>query len=373
MHKRPNILIVDDNEAYLLYLEYSLRDIDANIITANSGLKALDLTSELVLTLAILDVQMPNMSGFELAQQLNLRQTEQKIPVIFLTASDANQHIISQGYNAGAVDYIFKPIDHHILISKINIFLELFHQKQREIEKSIKLKHSETELKLAKQQLENFNHHLINAIEEEKVNISFLVHDELGQAMTALKIDLNNVKHNRFNPGFIEHKIDQMLTLTNEVIQKVQRISLELHPGILYDLGLVAAIEWYCKDFEDRTGVKCNLDLQAENLNYTAVDLALYRILQEALTNIIRHSGASTVNISLSTQNNEIKLIIADNGCGMPESKLSESNSMGIMSMRQRVHQCKGNIVFYNSIAGGLNIIITIPQLQINYENSYSR
>lgn len=373
MHKKPNILIVDDNEAYLLYLEYSLRDTDANIIAASNGQDALSLTENIELTLAILDVQMPHMSGFELAQQLNIRQTEHKIPIIFLTASDANHQIISRGYNSGAVDYIFKPVDQLILISKINIFLELYHQKQREIDKSVKLKNSETELKQIKIQLEKYNIHLVKAIEEEKVNISFLVHDELGQSMTALKIDLNNIRQHLSDPLFVEKKIDQMISLTNQVIKKVQRISMELHPGILYDLGLNAAIDWYCKDFEIRTGVKCFLNLDLDHVNCKDIDLALYRVLQEALTNVIRHSGADKVYISLRKKENDIVFLITDNGCGMPDEIISASNSMGLLSMRQRITQCNGQILFYNSLGGGLNIQITIPQLQLNHENSYSR
>lgn len=366
----PNILVVDDNETYLLYLEIILYEIHANIIKADSAVKALELTKDVDLTLAIIDVQMPVMNGFELASELNSVRTDNKIPIIFLTAATPSDEKVMKGYEAGAVDFIIKPLNKSILISKVNVFLELFRQKQRIIEKTEKLRVSETQLLQAKKQLEQVNQHLINAIEEERTNISYKVHDELGQSMTALKMDLNWVRQNLHEKESLERKLDRMIISVNEVIKKVQRISVEMHPGILDDLGLVAAIEWYCKDFEERTAILCNLTLEETEEDMTSINLSLFRILQEAMTNVIRHSKATSVSIELINLKNEVIMMISDNGIGIPAMILTSPKSFGIMSMRQRAAQCGGFIDFSNVPGNGLIIEIRIPKKQINYEDS---
>jgi PAS domain S-box-containing protein len=129
MDQRPNLLIVDDYRENLLLLETLIRRLNVNIITANSGADALEKTSDVELALAIIDVRMPAMNGYELALKMNERTTD-KVPVIFLTASHFNEIEMFKGYGFGAVDYIFKPIDNNFLLSKINVFLDLFNQKQ---------------------------------------------------------------------------------------------------------------------------------------------------------------------------------------------------------------------------------------------------
>ena len=361
MSSLPNILIVDDNSTNLIYLEIILRDIKANLIQASSGFDALDATRGVDLSLAILDVQMPLMNGYELAVRLNEERIEDKVPIIFLTAAYPNSAKILEGYEAGAVDYIIKPLNKVILISKINIFLEIYHQKQRVIEQADKLRISELELLQAKQQLEMVNLHLTEAREEERAAISMKVHDELGQAMTALKMDLNWVKQNMSNTEPAERKLDKMIAMTNDVIRRVQRISSELHPVMLDDLGLMSAIEWFCEDFEERTGIKCSLSLEDVSPRDPSVNLALFRILQEAMTNVIRHAQATSVNIQLMTSGHEIVLTIADNGIGLPEDRLESGRSFGIISMRQRAQQCGGTIDIAGIPGAGTSIVIRMP------------
>jgi len=358
----PNILIVDDNSNNLLYLEVLLRNIQANLIQASSGSEALEATKGLDLSLAILDVQMPIMNGFELAVLLNENRSEQKIPIIFLTAGFPNNAKIEEGYQSGAVDYIIKPLNKTILTSKINVFLELYWQKQKLIENTEKLRISETALLLAKKELEQVNEYQVKAIEEERTSISFQVHDELGQSMTALKMDLNWVRQNLESTELVEKKLDKMIGMTKEVIRKVQRISSELHPGMLDDLGLVAAIEWYCGEFEERTGIPCKLSLAEINIESPSINLALFRILQEALTNVIRHANATSTSIDLLSQSKDLILKISDDGQGIPEEKLTSGKSFGIIAMRQRVQQCGGTIEFSSPSNKGTKLVVKIPK-----------
>lgn len=362
MPKLPNILIVDDYKSFLEYLELSLSEVQANVISASSGPQALELIKDMDLALAILDVQMEPMSGLELARAIHSKQSNLKCPVIFMTSAYPDVKIAYQGYNAGAFDYIYKPVDHHILMSKIRVFLELHEQRQRETDRTERLEASEAELRLAKKQLEDLNKHTIRAVEEEKTKISMQVHDELGQHMTALKMDLFSIKSNQqMESGVYIGRVDRMIETTNELIRKIQRISLEMHPSILNNLGLVEAIEWYCGDFEERTGISCMLELEEGQRMEKEIELALYRVMQEAMTNIIRHARASKVNIQLNYGFHKITLQITDNGSGMPADKLGSVSSMGLLSMRQRIKHCQGEISFSNIKQGGLCIHISIP------------
>ena len=126
MNNLPNLLIVDDLEANLDLLKVMIRKVRVNLIIAHSGAEALNLTSGLPLALALIDVRMPEMDGFELAVIINAERVDDKVPVIFLTALINNQEEIFKGYNSGAIDYITKPFNIPILLSKINVFLELF-------------------------------------------------------------------------------------------------------------------------------------------------------------------------------------------------------------------------------------------------------
>lgn len=130
MEQTPNLLVVDDNELNLSYLEALLKNINANLILALSGEEALKKTQGIELALAILDVRMPGMNGYELAVKLNDFRIIDKVPIIFLTANHIDEIELFEGYKSGAVDYIFKPVNSHILLCKINVFLDLFNQKQ---------------------------------------------------------------------------------------------------------------------------------------------------------------------------------------------------------------------------------------------------
>lgn len=361
MHAQPNILIVDDNSTNLLYLEIILRNIPATLIKALSGAEALSLVDGKELSLAILDVQMPEMNGYELAVHLNENRVENKVPIIFLTANFPENSRVLEGYKAGAVDYIVKPLNEVILISKIKIFLEMYWQKQRIIDDTERLRISDEETRAAKLEVEALNLYQIKSLEDERAQISLQVHDELGQAMTALKMDLNWVKSNLHEPDLATKKLDKMIQMTNQVIHRVQRISAELHPGVLDDLGLIAAIEWYCEEFTERTGIPCLLFLGDTEPISKSLNLALFRVIQESLTNVIRHAKASKVSIQLAVQP-EVSLIISDDGVGVSSDKLESSKSFGLIGMRQRITQCGGTIEFSGSPGNGTSVIVHIPK-----------
>jgi PAS domain S-box-containing protein len=149
MKHLPNLLIVDDTRENLFLLEVATREIKVNLIKALSGSEALQKTRGIKLALAIIDIRMPGMNGYELALKMNEERSDDKVPIIFLTANPINEIEVFKGYDTGAVDYISKPVHYHILTSKINVFLDLFNQKQTIIRDAALLKESADELTMA--------------------------------------------------------------------------------------------------------------------------------------------------------------------------------------------------------------------------------
>jgi len=153
-----------------------------------------------------------------------------------------------------------------------------------------------------------------------------------------------------------------MATLVEDTIGKVQRISTELRPGLLDDLGLSSAIEWYSNDFEARTGIKCNISI---NPGEVVVDegrsTALFRIFQEIMTNVARHAEADRVKVNVQKNDGQVSLEVTDNGVGITESQVSSPTSLGIIGMQERLYTWDGEIEFLKPDSGGTVISVIIP------------
>ena len=223
-------------------------------------------------------------------------------------------------------------------------------------------KNIEDELRNSKVLFENLNQHLNEIRENERALISREIHDELGQSLTALKLDLYRMhKYVGSNPEAIM-KLDSMTELVSNTIKDVQRISSDLRPGILDDLGLVSAIEWYCDEFEKRTAIKCSQKLEDSDYNDPQINLTLFRVLQETLTNVIRHANASSVIINLHRTLKGTALSIKDNGTGIAPEKIGSAKSLGLIGMRERVKQFGGRVDISSEKGKGTKLIIFIPE-----------
>ncbi len=203
--------------------------------------------------------------------------------------------------------------------------------------------------------------------EEERARIARELHDELGVGLTCLKIDLARVQSllepgtNTKERGKIQDKMQSMIEQVDATITAVQRIVAELRPGVLDDLGLVAAIEWQCRDFERRTGIACTCETGAEDI-FIAPDraTAVFRICQEALTNVARHARATAVSVRLQHEGDRLCLEVQDNGCGIPAEKLSDASAFGLMGMHERVRDLQGDLQIRGEDGRGTTITMTI-------------
>jgi PAS domain S-box-containing protein len=222
---------------------------------------------------------------------------------------------------------------------------------------------AEKELEHSREELRNLSAHQQTVREQERTRIAREIHDELGQALTALIMDLAWLK-NRLPPELkpLQAKIRQMTNLADTTIQAVRRISTELRPGLLDDLGLAAAIEWQAKDFQNRSGIACAAVLAADDLELDRdLATALFRIFQETLTNIARHAGATRVDVRLERSAEELVLSVADNGRGITRKESEDGRAFGIIGMRERAHLWGGELRIAGSAGEGTTVKVTIP------------
>lgn len=214
----------------------------------------------------------------------------------------------------------------------------------------------------AGQELRNLTAYLQTALEEERTHISRLIHDNFGQALTALKFDLFWLRQRLPGMADVEAKIAGMSNLIDQTINGVRRLSSQLRPGILDDLGLTAALEWQAEEFAQRTGVDARVVCDEDHPDLSPELATLFfRISQEALTNVARHAQATRVRIHLHQTGAEWVLEIKDNGIGMDPAAASASRSLGLLGMRERVHPFDGSLTFISAPGQGTNVRVRIP------------
>lgn len=208
--------------------------------------------------------------------------------------------------------------------------------------------------------------HLQSVREDERTKVAREIHDELSQALTVLKIDLSDLSDDfdELEPekrSLLLSKTRGILKSVDGIIDNMHMIAMELRPSILDDIGLTAAVEWQAQEFQRRTGIKCEFNLNKDIQLDKERSTALFRILQEALTNVIRHAGATLVKVNLYNADSNITLMIEDNGKGIEQEKIFDIHSFGLLGIRERAVMFGGSINI-NSIPGtGTAVSVSIP------------
>ena len=229
---------------------------------------------------------------------------------------------------------------------------------------------AETALRESNKQLKSLNARLHSVQEEERARIAREIHDELGQLLTGLKMEFRGMEQEleRLDEPCLNPILDRAVSaseITDALAKSVQRIAAQLRPGILDRLGLVMALAHEADQFQQRTGILCHFQppepeppLPAETAT------ALFRICQEALTNVARHAKASEVGIEFQFPPGFLTVEIRDNGCGIQADDLAQDRSLGLLGMQERARQLGGSVAFQQSTAGGTVVTVRIPQPQ---------
>jgi PAS domain S-box-containing protein len=225
-------------------------------------------------------------------------------------------------------------------------------------------KRAEETIRKSRERLRNLSQRLQSLLEEERTRISREIHDELGQALTAMKLDLSLIRRSLVSDGLAEQseKVHEIERTVTRIIRTVRKISTEMRPGILDELGVAAAIEWMAKDFQNRTGIGCKVTIQAmDRISDTVRATTIFRIVQEALTNIMRHAAASQVNVSLEKKDDSLIVEVRDNGIGIMEGRIIDSKSLGLIGIRERVLLLGGKAEISGKPGEGTLVKVILP------------
>jgi two-component system NarL family sensor kinase len=293
---------------------------------------------------------MPGMDGFELADMIRQHPRFEQTAMIFVSAIHMTDLDRLKGYERGGVDYISVPIVPELLRAKVKVFAELHRKSQQ-------LREMNEELRL-------LSGHLLVAQDEERRRIARELHDSLGQHLASVKMTLDMLSKTEM-PNTPE-LLSVALKSVEQAIAETRTMSHLLHPPLLDEAGFASAARLYVEGFGQRSGIQARLDLPSELQRLPkSTELALFRILQESLTNVHRHSGSTSVEIQLKISDRDATLTVRDFGHGMPElpdgiDQHRGRLGVGLRGMRERVNDLGGQLDL-RSDQRGTTIVVTVP------------
>ena len=349
--QQVNILMVDDQPGKLLSYEAILCELGENLMKANSASEAMDLLLRNDVAVVLMDVSMPDMDGFELADTIRQHPRFAKTAIIFVSAVHLTDLDRLKGYARGAVDYVSVPVVPEVLRAKVSVFAEL-HRRALQTE-------------MLNAELRRLSSILLTTQDDERRRIARDLHDGLGQDLTAAKIMLESVLNGVAVPESNRQTANDLCALIDRMTQEVRNISHLLHPPMLDEIGLSFALAWYLDGFTKRSGVSALLETTPAEFPRLSSELetALFRVVQEALTNIFRHANATHAWVRLSKDDSAIVLHVRDDGRGVSTETAGfrlGSMGVGVSGMKQRVKELGGDLQLRRADPGTI-VEVTIP------------
>lgn len=350
---KVNILMVDDQPGKLLSYEAILGELGENLIKAHSGREALDLLLKNDVAVVLMDVSMPELDGFELADLIRQHPRFQETAIIFISAVHLTDLDRLKAYQRGAVDYISVPIVPELLRAKVSVFADL-HRKTRQLEQ-------------LNRELRALSARLITMQDEERRRIARDLHDSVGQFVAAMS--MNNGMALRQADKLSREAADalqQNSQLVEQLSKEIRTISHLLHPPLLDEVGLMPAIRSYADGVTERSNVKVTVDLSPEIGRLAPnLEISVFRIVQECLTNVYRHSGSETALIKIWPTGKLLTVQVSDAGKGIPPEKrismfLGSNQGVGLSGMRERVRELGGTLEIQSS-ENGTAITAALP------------
>jgi signal transduction histidine kinase len=303
--------------------------------------------------LILADFSLPSLDGYTALEIA--REKCPEVPFIFVTGT-LGEEVAIETLKKGATDYVLKQ--------RLSRLVPSVHRALREAEERSERKRAEERLRQSHEQLRALSVHLQYVREEERIRIAREVHDELGQSLTGLKLQLTWLAGRLpKNLKSLHGKIHAMADSIDETIQAVRRIVTELRPGLLDTAGLPAALEWQTNEFQKQTGIQCHVNVAIRDpILDQDLNTAFFRIFQETLTNIIRHANASKVEVRLIEAAEHFVLEVKDNGRGISESEILNTKSIGLIGMRERAALLGGEVRLRGEPGKGTTVSVRIPR-----------
>jgi signal transduction histidine kinase len=371
MPDRPTtILTVDDNEALRYSLVRTLQDAGYQVIEAKTGSEALQL-AETMPDLITLDVNLPDIDGFKVCQSIKNNPATNHIPVLHVSSTFVEPEYRAKGLKGGADGYLAEPIDRAELLATVGALLrlkqaerdarkhaelaEIAHREVRELNAGLELRVKErtAELERKSQEIQQLNGRLMQLQDEERRRLARELHDSTGQMLAALNINLTLMKDSApQGDAKMTKLVKESAALTEELTRQIRTMSYLLHPPLLDEAGLESALRWYMDGFSQRSNISVDLKT-SENLGRLSddIEIALFRVVQECLTNVHRHSGSRVAAVHIARDSERVALEVRDQGKHNNERRVFIPG-VGILGMRERIRQLGGNLEIYSDEEG---------------------
>lgn len=395
--RRETVLVVDDEKANLSLIFEALHAADFRVMTAEDGDGALDIIASSPPDIALLDVNLPDMDGFELYARIKGCEGMTDLPVLFLTVMTGFDEKL-QAFGMQAMEYIVKPfapqevvasVERHLLVHSLRRRLQTQNDRlQREISARMRV---EEELKQHRDRLEELvaertrrvrelTVHLAEAEQAERRQLARELHDQVGQNLTAISLNLMTLQYQIPPHAPDQHEIiDQVnarltesLAMVKETTQRVSMVTDNLRPPALEEYGLFAALRWYATQFAARADIAVRVRGEEPSPRLVAAtETAFFRIAQEALNNVARHAQAAAVQITVQEvrrgevgiEESWVCMSITDDGVGFasqPAAPHDEHQPWGLLTMRERAEAVNGRYRVESTLDEGTRVIVEV-------------
>lgn len=381
------ILIVDDDPESLALLSRILTEEGYKARAADGSRLALAAMESMVPDLVLLDMRLPEMDGLELLRRLKEHKDTAEVPVIFISgSSDLGDRV--EGLRLGAVDFVTKPFQREELLARLRTHLELSRfrlhladqvaqqtdqllQTVQLLEKEIgERRRTEQALRESEARLRALSASLISVQEDERRRISRELHDDLIQRLAMIAIDLGKltVQSGAIVPC-VKAELRSLQERAVETAALTRHIAHELHPLILDDLGIVAAVRSLCEEYARREEIQIDFSngVLPEVIERETAS-CIYAVVQEALLNISKHAQAKNAAVNLAHQTSSIALTVVDDGVGLSQAVLDGGIGLGMMNMRERVRWANGTFRIESQPGQGVRITAHLPATQNNVQ-----
>ena len=402
--KPLNILLIEDNEHDRVAFQRAMKmgDVDCRIALCERAEEAVDLlkSTDGAFDLVVLDFDLPGMNGLDF---FKIMKRKKNLPPFVMLTGAGSEKLVVQALQVGIYDYVVKDAQmgylnllpvvlysvlrryaddrsrHQAKIALRKAKDELEHKvRERTSELALTIQaleneieeHRQTEaaLRRSQQQLRELSRAILDAQENERKLIAQEIHDSISGSLAAIKFALEEKLDSMGqNPAPEVISLEKIISQVDETIKESRMISAHLRPSLLDDLGLLATISWFCREFEEfHPGLKIEQQLDVTEGEVPPVlKVVVYRILQEAINNAAKHSDATRISLKLCKQDNQIEFSVADNGCGFdPEEKISQPallSGFGLSSMRDRTMLCDGKFEIISGKGKGTKVHVSLP------------
>ncbi len=352
-----SILIVDDDPIVRESIRSLLDSPDSHLFFSENGPEALKQAAEILPDVILLDVMMPGMDGFEVCRRLRATPALAEIPILMVTALDDRGSRL-QGLEAGADDFLSKPVDTLELRTRIRTIVRL-NRYRKLVEERTRFTQA---LEAKNLQLRELSRHLAEVQEAERRFIAKELHDDVGQLLTGLKL-MVEMAESQVEPGR-RKTLEAAKSTISDLSSRLRNLSLDLRPAMLDDFGLFAALEWLFERYTKQTGVvvKHNFSFLHERRFPKGIETAAFRIIQESLTNAARYAGVKEVEVNIRTNGN-LDIEICDRGRGFDSSRIEEASysTGGLSGMRERAAWLGGEFTVTSSPGKGTTVLAGFP------------